>query len=66
MEKASGCKVLEVLGDQAQATGVLSCNGRSPDWIKPAVPLSYSCLEISQWVSEGPGGPYAEFDCDPY
>jgi hypothetical protein len=64
MAQVSGCKVVEVLGDQALATGILSCAGRSPGWIAPTGFVSFSCLEVSQWVNEGPGLDYAEFECD--
>jgi len=65
MAQVSGCRVTKVLGDQALATGVLACEGRAPGWIVPAGVVSYSCLEFSQWVNEGPGPDYAEFECDP-
>ena len=65
MEQVSGCDVVEVRGDQALATGILSCGDRPPGWAVPSGPLSFSCLEVSQWVNEGPGPDYAEFDCDP-
>ena len=65
MAQVSGCRVVEVLGDQALATGVLACDGRAPGWIVPTGALSYSCLEVSQWVNDGPGPDYAEFECDP-
>lgn len=64
MAQVSGCKVVEVLGDQALATGVLACKERPAGWIAPTVAMSYSCLEVSQWVNEGPGPNYAEFECD--
>lgn len=65
MAQVSGCRVVEVLGDQAQATGILACEGRHPGWVAPTGVVSYSCLEVSQWVNEGPGPDYAEFECDP-
>lgn len=65
MAQVSGCKVVEVLGDQALATGVLACEGRPQGWIVPTGVASYSCLEVSQWVNDGPGPNYAEFECDP-
>jgi hypothetical protein len=64
MAQVSGCRVVEVLGDQALATGVLACKGRPRGWIVPTAALSYSCLEVSQWVNDGPGPDYAEFECD--
>lgn len=65
MAQVSGCEVIEVRGDQALVTGLLSCGARTRDWVLPAGPLGYSCLEVSQWVNEGPGPDYAEFECDP-
>jgi len=65
MTQVSGCEVIDVLGDQALATGVLACQGRPPEWLVPVGYVSYSCLEVSQWVNEGPGRDYAEFECDP-
>lgn len=64
MAQVSGCEVVEVRGDQALATGILSCDGRPRGWSLPAGPLAFSCLEVSQWVNEGPGPDRAEFDCD--
>lgn len=64
MAQVSGCRVIEVSGDQALATGVLACKGRPRGWIVPTAALSYSCLEVSQWVNDGPGPDYAEFECD--
>lgn len=66
MAQVSGCEVVGVLGDQAVATGVLSCDGRSPDRALSVAALRFDCIENSQWVNEGPGLDYAEFECDPY
>ncbi len=66
MAQVSGCEVVGVFGDQAVMTGVLSCDGRSPDWRLSATALRFDCLQNSQWVNEGPGLDYAEFECDPY
>ncbi len=63
MAQVSGCEVIEVLGDQALAIGILACEGRAPGWTVPTGAISYSCLEVSQWVNEGPGPDYAEFEC---
>lgn len=64
MAQVSGCRVIEVLGDQALATGVLACQGRPPGWSVPTGTVDFSCLEVSQWVNSGPGPDYAEFECD--
>ncbi|SFT33252.1 hypothetical protein [Sedimentitalea nanhaiensis] len=66
MAKVSGCKVVEIRGDQAVATGVLSCDGRPPPVAFPRETGSFSCLEISLRGYHIPGGPYPEYDCDPY
>lgn len=66
MAQVSGCRVLTVSGDQAMATGTLSCDGRIPAWTGSAVAVSYSCLEVSQWLDDASGGPYVDYDCDPY
>lgn len=65
MAQVSGCKVLDVLGDQALATGILACKGRPPGWIVPTGAVSYSCQEVDQWVNKGLGVEYTEFECDP-
>ena len=66
MEQVSGCDVVEVVGDQALATGLLSCAGRPPDWVLLVGPVSYSCVEIGGLNNDIPGGPYYDYDCDPY
>lgn len=66
MAQVSGCNVVGVLGDRAVATGVLSCEGRPENWALPAATLRFDCLDVSQWVNEGPGPDYADFECDPY
>ena len=60
MARVSGCKVRKVTGDAALATGHLSCPGQ-PHTPLPAIPLSYSCVQIPQWA----GLAYTEFECDP-
>ena len=64
MEQVSGCRVKEVRGDQAMALGVLDCGKRAEGWRPPAVPVSYSCVEVGQWAF-GKGKGWREFDCDP-
>jgi hypothetical protein len=66
MAQVSGCSVTDVLGDQALAIGHLSCAGRAPDWRPPVGGMSFSCVEIGGLLDDIPGGPYSEFDCDPY
>lgn len=67
MGQVSGCKVEGVLGDQAVITGVLDCGGKGGgrNWI-PISYANYSCIEVDQWVNEGLGMRYMEFECDPY
>ena len=66
MEQVSGCRVLVVSGDQAMATGTLSCDGRTPVPVASPVAVSYSCLQVSQWLNDAAGGPYVDYDCDSY
>jgi hypothetical protein len=66
MSQVSGCRVTEVRGDQALATGLLSCGKRPRTWAAPAAGVSYSCLDVAQWLNDASGVSYAEFDCDPY
>lgn len=66
MEKVSGCGVIELRGDQSLQTGLLRCKDRPAVWVVPVGQVSYSCLDIDQWVDERAGVVYTEFDCDPY
>ncbi|MBK0327570.1 hypothetical protein I5535_09690 [Rhodobacteraceae bacterium F11138] len=66
MAKVSGCKVTEVRGDQAVATGILACDGRPAPLAFPRETGSFTCLETSLRGFDIPGGPYPEYDCDPY
>ncbi len=66
MEEVSGCAVVRVLGDQAQMTGMLSCGGPPPDWLRLPARVSYSCVQLDTWLKDQPGGPYYDYDCDPY
>ena len=65
MAQVSGCLVVGVRGDQALATGILACGDRPPGWVVPVAAVSYSCLEVGQWLNDGAGAGYAEFECDP-
>lgn len=67
MARASGCPVLDVLGDAAVTTGVLGCSRRNGEWlIRTAVATpDYDCIEVGGWVNDGPGRDYAEFECAP-
>lgn len=66
IQRVSGCRVSRMSGDQAQATARLACGARPPGWQPPQRPVSYSCVEIRQWLHPAQEGLYAEFDCDPY
>jgi hypothetical protein len=64
MAQVSGCRVQTVLGDQAVALGTLDCGGPPRGWLLPDSG-AFSCIEVGQWLNEGPGPAYAEFECDP-
>lgn len=66
IQQVSGCTVRAIKGDQAQATARLDCGKRPPAWQGPRGAVSYSCVEIRQWLTPAQAGRYAEFDCDPY
>lgn len=66
MARVSGCDVIRVSGDQAQLTGELSCDVRAPEWRGRAGAPSYSCTQQSTWSGDVPGGPFHDYDCDPY
>lgn len=66
MAEVSGCKVREVRGDPALLTGILACKGQPVPRALPPVPLSYSCLEVADWVRDGEGSPYVDYECTPY
>lgn len=60
MSAVSGCKVVQVLGDAAQVTGVLDCGrGRPPLYLGGA----FECLAVDQYSSEGLNSIFTEFDC---
>lgn len=66
MAQVSGCKVKQVDGDQALATGKLSCKDRPDSWAGQVGPSSYSCVQLSQWLRDSGEAAWIEFDCDPY
>ncbi|AVO36826.1 hypothetical protein [Pukyongiella litopenaei] len=65
IEKASGCDVVQLGGDQAVILGRLDCGDGAA---VPPLPgaVSYSCLELNSWVTSADGWSYSEFDCDAY
>ncbi|MCE8545162.1 hypothetical protein KBY25_04940 [Ruegeria pomeroyi] len=64
MAQVSGCRVVGVLGDQAVATGVLSCDGRPANWAQPAALMRFDCFEVDSWTSGDTE--YTDFECTPY
>jgi len=63
MELVSGCKVKEVRGDQAQATGILDCGkgGPAPDRLKQQG--EYDCLTLDSYVSAATNELVLDLDC---
>ncbi|MEO9573191.1 MAG: hypothetical protein ABJ263_11940 [Tateyamaria sp.] len=63
MELVSGCRVKEVRGDQAQATGLLNCGkgGPSPDRLKRQG--EYDCLTLDSYISPATNEVVLDLDC---
>lgn len=63
MEMVSGCRVKEVRGDQAQATGILDCGkgGPSPDRLKRQG--EYDCLTLDSYISPATNELVLDLDC---
>lgn len=63
MELVSGCRVKEVRGDQAQATGILDCGkgGPSPDRLKRQG--EYDCLTLDSYISPATNEVVLDLDC---
>lgn len=63
MEFVSGCKVKEVRGDQAVATGILDCGGGEStiDRLKPQG--EYECFTIDSYVSPATNELVLDLDC---
>ncbi|WP_299750123.1 hypothetical protein [uncultured Tateyamaria sp.] len=63
MELVSGCKVKEVWGDQALATGILDCGKGGPpiDRLKPQG--EYSCYTLDSYVSPATHELVLDVDC---
>ncbi|MEP1200060.1 hypothetical protein [Tateyamaria sp.] len=63
MELVSGCRVKEVRGDQAQATGLLDCGkgGPSPDRLKRRG--EYDCLTLDSYISPATDEVVLDLDC---
>ena len=63
MAKVSGCKVKEVRGDQALATGLLDCGRGAPrDRIAPA---ALDCIPVRGTELRGVGQVSVDLDCYP-
>lgn len=65
MQLVSGCKVKEVRGDQAVATGILDCGAGGPriDQLKPQG--EYECFSIESYVSPATNELVVDLDCAP-
>lgn len=63
MELVSGCRVKEVRGDQAQATGILDCGqgGPAPDRLKRQG--EYDCLTLDSYISPATNEVVLDLDC---
>lgn len=64
MQIVSGCTVIEVRGDQAQATGILDCGQGGPpiDRLKPQG--EYSCFTVDSYISPATNELVLDLDCD--
>lgn len=68
MRQASGCDVLDVLGDQSIATGVLDCGDRAgAEWLlRTAATLpAYECVAQNDWATEASAQSYIDYECYP-
>ncbi len=65
MALVSGCKVREVRGDQAQATGLLDCGKGGERRRRVAVPSDLSCVPVRGTELSQLGGFSVEIDCEP-
>ncbi len=64
MAIVSGCEVLEVRGDQSQATGVLRCANQKKR-ARPVAPVALECVPIRGTELSQLGGTSVEIDCEP-
>ncbi|MEM8579193.1 MAG: hypothetical protein AAGF60_15195 [Pseudomonadota bacterium] len=65
MAMVSGCTVREVRGDQAQATGILDCDGKNGPIDRSVRTDALSCLTTDSYVSPATGEVVATVDCTP-
>ena len=64
MAMVSGCTVKEVRGDQAQATGILKCNGSGPRYV-PQTTGDVECEPLRGTEIEGIAEVSVEITCRP-
>ncbi|WP_223274880.1 hypothetical protein [Tateyamaria sp. syn59] len=64
MEIVSGCKVKEVRGDQALATGILDCGKGGPPIDRQVPQGEYSCYTLDSYVSPATDELVLAVDCD--
>ena len=63
MAQVSGCKVKEVRGDQALATGILDCGKGGPR--ERATPQPLDCIPVRGTKLQGVGQVSVDLDCYP-
>lgn len=61
--EVSGCKVLEVRGDAAQATGILDCGDGGPVIDRKRPQGEYDCLTIDSYISPATHELVLDLDC---
>lgn len=66
MARVSGCRVRDVLGDQALMVGVLDCDGGTAVPVRPAVRLQLDCIEVSDRVLVASDPGFIDYDCTSY
>lgn len=65
MEIVSGCKVKEVRGDQALATGILDCGKGGPPIDRSLPHDELSCYTLDSYISSATGELVLDVDCTP-
>ncbi|GGX44388.1 hypothetical protein GCM10007385_10410 [Tateyamaria omphalii] len=65
MEIVSGCKVKEVRGDQALATGILDCGKGGPAIDRSLPHDELSCYTLDSYISPATGELVLDVDCTP-
>ncbi|MEO0766490.1 MAG: hypothetical protein AAFY75_10760, partial [Pseudomonadota bacterium] len=63
MELVSGCRVKEVRGDQAQATGILDCGKGGPALDRLKRQGEYDCLTLDSYISPATSEVVLDLDC---